>query len=138
MHGAEPVAAVRELTGGGADIGLDALGSPATATASVLSLRRRGRHIQVGLLLGPAAGLKLPMDRVVAHELELHGSHGMAAHEYPAMLDLVARRSVPLDRLVGAVISLPEAPAALMGMDELVAASAGITVIDLHRGGQVT
>jgi alcohol dehydrogenase len=54
---------VRALTGGGAHVSLDALGSPATAAASVESLRRRGRHVQVGLLLGPAATPPLPMDR---------------------------------------------------------------------------
>lgn len=129
----DPVAQVRELTGGGAHVGVDALGSPATAEASIRSLRRRGRHLQVGLLLGDAARVGFPMDLVVTHELEIYGSHGMAAHEYPAMLRLVADRAVPLDRLVGSVISLDEAPAALMAMDQLAAASAGLTVIDLTR-----
>src|SRR5690606_11654406 len=66
-------AAVHAITGGGAHVSLDALGSPATAVASVLSLRRRGRHVQIGLLLGDAATPPLPMDRVLAWELSLHG-----------------------------------------------------------------
>ena len=128
----DPVTEVRALTGGGAHVSLDALGSPGTAAASVRSLRRRGRHVQVGLLLDPA-GTALPMDLVVAHELELHGSHGMAAADYPAMLALVTSGAVTLHDLVGAVIGLAEAPAALMAMDQPAAATAGITVVDLER-----
>src|SRR5207302_7747414 len=81
--------AVVQATGGGAHASIDALGSLDTCVASVESLRRRGRHVQVGLL--PAAGGRpaLPLDRVVGYELELLGSHGMAAHAYPAMLYLV-------------------------------------------------
>jgi len=106
--------AVRAVTGGGAHVSLDALGSAETARASLLGLRRRGRHVQVGLLLdGPTP---LPMDRVVAWELELYGSHGMAAHEYAAMLARVVAGELDLDRLVGAVIGLDEVPAALAAM----------------------
>lgn len=126
--------AIRELTGGGAAVSLDALGSPATAVASVGCLRRRGRHVQVGLLLGPDATPPLPMDRVVAHELELYGSHGMDAHEYPAMLELVSDGTLRPDLLVGAVLSLEDAGAALAAMDE-PASSAGMTVISLPGQG---
>ena len=130
VRSADPVAEVLELTGGGAHVSVDAFGSAATAVASIQNLRRRGRHVQVGLLLDPA-GTALPMDRVVAHELELYGSHGMAAADYPAMLELVTSGAVRLETLIGSVISLDEAPAALMAMDRLDAVAAGITVIDL-------
>jgi len=126
----DPVAAVQELTGGGAVVSMDALGSPGTAVASVRSLRRRGRHLQVGLLLGDAATPGFPMDLVISHELEIYGSHGMAAHEYPAMLALIESGALRPDRLIGSVISLAEAPAALQAMDS-PAATAGITVISL-------
>ena len=43
------------ITGGGAHVSLDAVGSAATAVASITSLRPRGRHVQVGLL-PPAVG----------------------------------------------------------------------------------
>jgi D-arabinose 1-dehydrogenase-like Zn-dependent alcohol dehydrogenase len=122
--------AVRAVTGGGAHVSVDALGSPATAKASVLSLRRRGRHVQVGLLLGQASTPPLPMDRVVAQELEVYGSHGMAAADYPPMLDLVADGTLRPDRLVGEVIGLESAGAALAAMD-LPATATGITVVSL-------
>ena len=132
VRSADPVREVHAVTGGGAHASVDALGSPATAVASVRSLRRRGRHVQIGLLLDPA-GTALPMDLVVASELELYGAHGMAAADYPAMLALVAAGSIPLADLVGAVIGLADAPAALMAMDQVGAGTGGITVVDLGR-----
>jgi alcohol dehydrogenase len=127
----EAVAAeVRRLTGGGAHASLDALGSPATAAASVRSLRPRGRHVQVGLLLGEEAGC-IPMDLVVARELAVLGSHGMAATDYPEMLQLVDEGVLHPDRLVGRVIELDQAPQALVAMDR-PATGTGMTVVRLH------
>ncbi|GAA2142776.1 zinc-dependent alcohol dehydrogenase family protein [Nocardioides koreensis] len=120
---------VRAVTGGGAHVGIDAIGSPLVAAASVRSLRRRGRHVQVGLLLGKDAVTALPMDRVVAHELEVLGSHGMAAVDYPAMLDLVARGILDPRALVGRVIGLDEAGAALAAMDR--PGPPGLTVVEI-------
>jgi alcohol dehydrogenase len=124
--------AVAELivgaTGGGAHVSLDAFGSEPTAVASVLGLRRRGRHVQAGLLLGPNATPPLPMDRVIAWELEIYGSHGMAAHEYPAMLDAVASGALDPARLVERVVGLDEAPAALAALGTGTAGP-GITVV---------
>ncbi|MEV6008109.1 alcohol dehydrogenase catalytic domain-containing protein [Streptomyces sp. NPDC051976] len=117
--------AVREATGGGAHLSLDALGSAATCAASVAGLRRRGRHVQVGLL--PAGGVTVPMDRVLAWELELLGSHGMAAHAYPEMMRQVAADTLRPDLLVGSVIPLAAAPAALAAMSD--GSGPGITVI---------
>ena len=131
LRSTDPVAEIRARTGGGTHVSLDALGSPATAAASVRSLRRRGRHVQVGLLLDPA-GTSLPMDVVVAHELELYGSHGLAAADYPPMLALIASGAVRLTALVGRVIGLHDAPAALMAMDQL-SGTGGITVVDPQR-----
>jgi D-arabinose 1-dehydrogenase-like Zn-dependent alcohol dehydrogenase len=125
----DPAAAVRERTGGGAHVSIDALGSPGTAVASVRGLRRRGRHVQVGLLLGSSATPPLPMDVVIARELEIYGSHGMAAHEYAPMLAMVADRTLRPDLLVGTVIGLDAAGAALAAMDH-APATAGMTVIE--------
>jgi D-arabinose 1-dehydrogenase-like Zn-dependent alcohol dehydrogenase len=128
----DPAAAIQDLTGGGAHVSVDALGSPATAASSVRCLRRRGRHVQVGLLLGPDAAAPLPMDLVIARELEIYGSHGMAAADYPAMLALIADHTLRPERLIGRVIGLAGAGAALAAMSQPPAA-AGMTVIDLTR-----
>lgn len=130
--GVDTAQAVRELTGGGAHLSLDALGSPATAVASVGGLRRRGRHVQVGLLPGVAGAAALPMDRVIGWELEILGSHGMAAHAYPPMLELVRAGVLRPDLLVTSTIPLDAAPAALAAMG--TAPGRGVTVI-LPRSG---
>jgi D-arabinose 1-dehydrogenase-like Zn-dependent alcohol dehydrogenase len=126
--GADPAADVREITHGGAHVSIDAFGSATTAVASVRSLRRRGRHVQVGLVHGAEAPPPIPMDQVIARELEIHGSHGMAAHEYPPMLALIADGALQPARLVGRVIGLEDGGAALAAMDE-PASTAGMTVI---------
>ena len=113
---------------GEADVAIDAYGSAATAMASVRSLRRGGRHVQVGLMLGGDARAPLPWDLVVAHELEILGSHGMAAVDYPAMLDMVVSGRLDPRRLVGSTVPLAEAGAALMEMDSPVARAGGIVV----------
>ncbi|WP_182905832.1 zinc-dependent alcohol dehydrogenase family protein [Microbispora sp. H13382] len=118
----DAAARVRAATGGGADVSLDALGDPATCAASIGGLRRRGRHVQVGLLPGETS---LPMGRVIAHELEIVGSHGMAAHAYPPMLELIAAGVLRPDLLVTRTIGLDDAPDALTRPG----ASAGVTMI---------
>jgi D-arabinose 1-dehydrogenase-like Zn-dependent alcohol dehydrogenase len=126
----DPATAIRELAGGGAHVSVDAAGTTETAVASVRSLRRRGRHVQVGLLLGDQATPPLPMDLVVAQELSVHGSHGMPAHQYADLLDLVTDGRLDPTLLVGRVIGLDEAPAALVAMSE-PATRIGMTVVRL-------
>ena len=126
--GPDVAAAVGEITGGGAHVSIDALGSAAVAADSVRCLRRRGRHIQVGLL--PEGSVPLPMDLVIAREIEIYGSHGMAARDYPAMMRLVADGTLRPGLLVGDVIALEDTGRALAAMSGL-SATAGMTVIKL-------
>ena len=123
----EMSSAVRDLTGGGAHLSIDAIGSVATCTASVEGLRKRGRHVQVGLMVGDAARPGVPMDLVIGRELELLGSHGMAAHAYPEMLGLVAAGRLAPERLIATRIGLGEVPAALVAMSD--GSPTAITVI---------
>jgi D-arabinose 1-dehydrogenase-like Zn-dependent alcohol dehydrogenase len=124
----DTAAAIRDLTGGGAQLSLDALGSPVTCAASVNGLRRRGRHVQVGLLPSADGTTPVPMARAIALELEILGSHGMAAHTYPAMLELVRAGVLRPDLLVTSAITLDAVPAALAEMG--TAPGAGVTVIE--------
>ena len=111
--GTDVPAAVAELTGGGAHVSLDALGAAVTCSNSIRSLRRRGRHVQVGLL-PPATGRpEVPMELVVAGELALLGSHGMAAADYPAMLGLIEAGRLSPELLVTRELPLAEAGEAL-------------------------
>lgn len=121
------VAALRDLTGGGAHVSIDALGIPETCTNSVKSLRKRGRHIQLGWMLGDQASPPIPMDMVMGHELEIFGSHGMQAHRYPEMIDLIETGRLAPQKLIYETISLKQSIDALANFDGH--RRAGISVI---------
>ncbi len=126
---ADIAASILELTRHGADVSIDALGSAETCLGSVACLAKRGKHIQIGLLLGKASRPALPMDLIVAKELEILGSHGIQAHRYPAILEMIRTGELQPERLVGRTIRLEEAASALpsMNRDSFV----GITIVDL-------
>lgn len=120
--------AIVERTNGGAHVSLDALGSRVTCYNSIACLRPQGRHVQVGLMLGAHADPPVPMGLVIAKELQVMGSHGMQAHRYGAMLDLILTGRLQPRRLIDRTIPLTDAPAVLASMDSF--RSSGITVID--------
>ncbi len=122
------VNAVKELTSGGVELSLDALGSATTCFNSIANLRKRGRHIQVGLVTGDHVHPKIPMDQVIAKELEIVGSHGMQAHRYPEMLAMIAAGKLQPEKLVSQTISLQEATTLLPTMDQFQ--HKGVLVID--------
>jgi len=122
------VPAIRSFTAGGVHVSIDAVGSRATCLASIACLRKRGRHVQVGLMLVDDARASIPMDAVIAGELEILGSHGMAAHSYAEMLARVASGVLRPQQLVGRTIGLDDVPAEMMSMD-LPRIGAGMTVI---------
>ncbi|MFH1806904.1 MAG: zinc-dependent alcohol dehydrogenase family protein [Pseudomonadota bacterium] len=121
-------AAIRDLCQGGVHVSVDALGSAQTCFNSVASLRKRGKHIQIGLMTGDHAHARIPMDRVVAHELEVLGSHGMQAFRYDAMIDMISSGKLQPQKLIGDRITLAEGATALMNMGHFV--GTGVTVID--------
>ena len=110
------VRAVKEITNGGAHMSIDALGHPTTCYNSISNLRRRGRHVQIGLMLGEHSRPQIPMAKVIAYELEILGSHGMQAFRYQAMMEMIRTGKLKPEMLLGKRISLDEAPQALMAM----------------------
>lgn len=121
----DPIAYLQNL--GGADVSVDALGSKTTAGASILSLARRGRHLQLGLLATPNGLSEIPMARVIAWEIDLLGSHGMSARDYPEMLALVATGVLNPAALVKREVGLAEGAKALAELDRN--SLGGITII---------
>ena len=111
------VSAVQAVSNGGAHVSVDALGSAVTCFNSIANLRKRGRHVQVGLMTGDHKHPAIPMDKVIAHELEIYGSHGMQAYNYPALLRMIAAGKLQPQKLIGETISLAEAAVALPQMD---------------------
>lgn len=119
--------AVIDATCGGAHVSIDALGDPETCYNSIANLRRRGRHVQVGLMVQNNGATVVPMAKVIAQELEILGSHGMQAHRYDAMLAMMFSGKLQPEKLIGSRIHLAEAIDALTGMDNFSAT--GVTVI---------
>ena len=124
---ANVVEAVMEITQGGAHVSLDALGHPTTCFNSISNLRKRGKHIQVGLMLADNSTPAIPMAKVIARELEILGSHGMQAHRYEAMLAMVHAGKLAPEKLIGKTINLEQSIRELMNMDSFQAL--GVTVV---------
>ncbi|MHA7241009.1 alcohol dehydrogenase catalytic domain-containing protein [Arthrobacter sp. TMS1-12-1] len=119
--------AVRRAAPDGVHVSVDALGREETAAVGILSLRPRGRHVQIGLF--PADPV-IPMGAVIGRELAVLGSHGMPAHDYPGLLDLVAEGRLRPQDLIERRIALGEVPDALVAMAG-DASAGGVTVVDL-------
>jgi alcohol dehydrogenase len=128
QHEANIIERIRDITGGGAHVSIDALGSAETSRNSVGCLRKRGRHVQVGLMVEDYKDALVPMNEVVAKELEILGSHGMQAHAYKPMLAMILGGKLNPKQLIRKTVSLDEAPAELEGMTEFK--NTGIIVID--------
>ena len=125
--------ALAHWSGGGVHVSIDALGSAQACRTGILSLRRRGRHVQVGLLPAASGQVDLPMERVIGWELDVLGSHGMAAADYAALLDDVVSRRLDLAELMAddEPLGLAEAGEALAAMG--TTPSRGILVVDPTR-----
>jgi alcohol dehydrogenase len=121
---------IRDLSKGGVHVSLDALGSQETCFNSVAGLRKRGKHIQVGLMTGDHAHPKVPMDKVIAHELEIIGSHGMQSFKYPDMFEMIRGGNLQPQKLVERMISLEEVAAELPAMDRF--GNKGVVVVGLQ------
>ena len=119
---------VMEITAGGVHVSIDALGSPVTCFNSIANLRKHGRHVQIGLMVGEYKHPAVPMDLVLAKELEIVGCHGMQAHRYPEMLAMIRAGKLRPDQLIGRTVSLEESIDRFVNLDRC--AETGVTVIN--------
>lgn len=124
----DPVKAVKDITSGGAAVSIDAVGITDTFLASVASVRKHGRHVQVGLLHAEHSSPAIPMERVIAGEIEILGSRGMPATDYPRVFRFIGDQEIDLSHLVTGTVALEEASGVLEHMGEFK--GVGITVID--------
>ncbi len=119
---------IREITKGGAHVSVDALGIYDTFDASLKSLRKLGRHVQVGMPVGDHATVPLPLlDLVYARQLTLHGMRGLGAQGFPALFAKIEAGELDIAQLVTARLPLSGVTAALRAMDG--AQQAGVAVI---------
>lgn len=131
LDDAEVIDRIRSLTpdSAGAQVAVEALGRGSTVAIAIRSLAVRGRHVQIGLLNEDP---RLPLGLVVAQELTILGSHGMAAADYPALLDLVTSGQLRPQDLITTRIPLAGAPAALVALGA-PGQQAGVTLIEFPR-----
>jgi len=122
------VEAVKDISHGGVHVSCDALGSPATCFNSIANLRKRGKHIQVGLMVADYCHPPVPMDKIIANELEVLGSHGMQAYKYGDLFEMILSGKLALQKLIGKTISLEESLEELVTMDSF--RGNGVTVIN--------
>jgi len=128
-HHDDPAEAIKELTGGGAHVSVDAVGIAATCRASVRSLRIRGRHLQLGHTTPAEQGeIALPIDLMMIRELEFLSGFGMAGHRFGTMLNMIKAGRLDPGRIVSRRIGLVQAGDALKAMESYE--TLGVVVID--------
>jgi alcohol dehydrogenase len=110
--------AIHDITGRGADLSLDTLGSATTLGNSILSLRKLGRHVQVGHLTDQETLPAKLVRRMIGYELDIKGSHGLQAHAYSGLFNLIQTGALDPTMLVERSTKLDEAPAALESLQE--------------------
>ena len=114
---ADAVAAIRDLTSGGADVSIEALGSEATTNASIECLGTLGRHVQVGMPVGHSARMNINMNAVYMKNLAVYGTRGMPAWKYPSLLGMIERGEVDLSPMVAREVPLSGASDELRAMN---------------------
>jgi D-arabinose 1-dehydrogenase-like Zn-dependent alcohol dehydrogenase len=125
----DPVKAVMDLTGGGANVSVDALGIAATCRNAVSSLRKRGRHVQIGLTSqGEKGDVSLPVDQIVFKEIQITGSLAMQSFRYPAMLEMVERGRLEPKKLITETLPIEKAFGVIEQMSKFE--NVGISVIN--------
>jgi len=125
---ANAVDAVKDVVDGGAHVSIDALGHPSLAFDSISCLRKRGKHIQVGIMEAGEHRTAIPMNLVIGRELEILGSHGMQAHKYAEMFEMIRDGRLEPKKLIGKTVTLAEGAEELMKMNTF--SSVGVTVIN--------
>ena len=123
----DPAQAVRDATGGGAHVAIEALGVTETTAGALKCLRKLGRAVMVGMPAGDHTTMALPMDALYSGQLTLMGTRGMPAHRYPSLLRLIDGGHVDLTPLIARRVALSDATAELAAFD--APAAPGVAVI---------
>jgi propanol-preferring alcohol dehydrogenase len=104
------VEAVKEATGGGAHVALGGLGVAALVRDALMSLRKGGRLVQVGLTSKAEQGIVgIPLDELIEAELTIVGSVGNPHVHLPALLSIVADGRLDPAGLVSERVALEQA-----------------------------
>ncbi|WP_420333784.1 zinc-dependent alcohol dehydrogenase family protein [Roseibium sp.] len=107
---------IREITGGGAQVSIEALGIEATTNASVECLAILGRHVQVGMPSGDGR-MEVNMRAIYTKQLAFYGTRGMPSWKYPRLLDMIERGAVDIQPIVAREVPLSAASTELRAMN---------------------
>ena len=108
-------AAIREITGGGAQVSIEALGIAQTTNASVECLATLGRHVHVGMPAGDGI-MEVNIRAIYSKQLAFFGTRGMPSWKYPSLLAMIERGDVDLTPMLDREVSLSGATAELRAM----------------------
>lgn len=106
---------IRDLTGGGAQVSVEALGIAATTNASVDCLATLGRHVHVGMPSGDGM-MNINMRAIYTKQLSFYGTRGMPSWKYPKLLGMIERGDVDISPMVAREVTLSAASAELRAM----------------------
>ncbi|PRX32741.1 alcohol dehydrogenase [Meinhardsimonia xiamenensis] len=109
--------AMREATGGGVDVAIEALGLPVTARNALRSLKKLGRMVQVGMPAGEHAAVEMPWDVLYSSQAAIYGTRGMPAHRYPSLFALIEAAGLDLSPLIARRVKLSDVSAELAAFD---------------------
>jgi alcohol dehydrogenase len=123
----EVVDKVREISKGGANLSMDALGSHETSRNSINCLAKKGKHIQVGLL-GSETNIVVSTADLIAKEIEIIGSHGMPIADYHSIFDLIERKKINPSLLIDRTVKLEDVHQEMLKMDTY--GNSGMVIID--------
>lgn len=107
--------AIRDITDGGAQVSIEALGIEATTNASVECLATLGRHVHVGMPAGDGR-MEINLRAIYAKQLAFYGTRGMPAWKYPSLLEMIERGAVDLSPMLDREVGLSGASAELRAM----------------------
>lgn len=125
----DAVKEIVSITGGGAHVSVDALGIAVTCQNAINSLRKKGRHLQLGLTSKDEKGkVELPIDLIVVKELELIGSANMPVSRFPDMMRMVESGMLQPEKMITKTVGLEEAADILINMGEYK--TPGLTVLN--------
>ena len=123
----DAVGAVRDITGGGAHVAIEALGIAETTVSAMKSLRKLGRMVQIGMPAGQHTQMTLPMDVLYSGQLTVQGTRGMPSWRYPDLLSLIAGGAVDLSPMVTRRVGLSALTHELQAFDG--PAAPGVAVV---------
>lgn len=113
LAGDDTAEQIKEITGGGAHVSVEALGLPVTVNGSIRCLRARGRHVQVGMPVGHTARMEVDMNTVYMGNLALYGTRGMPSWRYPSLLGMITSGKVDMSPMIAREVALSDASAEL-------------------------